>query len=275
MQRQCSESRWADCLYAAHMYIGGCGVASDLGQAEALFRRSCDFGSTIGCVMFAVLTKDMVQSVALLEKACTDGWSYACYTLGFRLFHGGKDADVGRAAKLLDGACREDRRYCSDFAELVIQRKIEARFADTQAQLARACKERHIEPCHLLATALEQGTLGIVDYNRAAPLNLATCHEHSHLPSCHAVAEALVHGRGCELNPELGVKYFREACDRAYASSCHRMGQATETGWNGPASPANALPFYDRGCELGFDHSCQRAKELRAAAAEPTDPAGS
>lgn len=215
------------------------------------------------------------QSVALLEEACAGGWSYACQTLGFQLFHGGKDADVGRAAKLLDEACREDRKYCSELGELVIQRKIETRFADTRAQLARACKERHIESCYLLATALEQGTLGIADYNRAASLSLATCHEYSHLPSCHAVAEALVNGLGCELDPELGVWYFREACDRAYARSCHRMGQATETGWNGPASPANALSFYDRGCELGFDHSRQRAKELRAAATEPTAPAGS
>jgi len=266
MQHRCSEARWADCVYAATMYLRGCGVAADRVKAEALFQRSCGFGSSLGCAMAGVLTKDFERGIALLEEPCALGYLAACGNLGIKLFNRGKRADVARATELLDKACREEHvYYCGALGKLVIKWKIEPRFAATQTLLEHACKERDLESCYMLAIALEDGSLGTVDYDRAAALNWATCHQLDHLPSCNSLGYMLVLGRGYEKDPLKGAMLFYVACNRGYGPACDSMGEATEKGWGGPASPSKALPFYDRGCELGSEHGCKRAKELRAA----------
>ncbi len=265
MQRRCSDTRWADCVYAATMYLRGCGVAQDPVQAEALYQRSCGFGSVLGCAMAGVLTKDFERSIALLEEPCSLGYLAACGNLGITLFNRGNKTDVARATDLLAKACHEDHVYfCGTLGEIVIKWKIEPRFAATQALLEHACKEQDLDSCYILAIALEGGSLGTVDHVRAAALHSAKCHQLNHLPSCNSLGYMLVLGQGCEKNPPQGAWYFYEACNRGYGPSCDRMGEATEKGWGGPASPSKALPFYDRGCELGSEQACKRAKELRA-----------
>lgn len=276
MQRQCSEARWADCVYTATMYLRGCGVAQNKEHAEALFQRACGYGSVLGCSMAGVLAKDFERSIALLEKPCALGYTAACGNLGLTLFNRGEEADVARATNLLDKACREDHVYfCGALGKIVIKWKIEPRFAATQTLLEHACKTRDLESCYMLAIALEDGSLGTVDYDRAAALNWSTCHQLDYLPSCNALGYMAVSGRGVEKNPEQGALLFWMACNRGYAPSCDSMGEATEKGWRAPASAAEALPFYDRGCQLGSAHACQRAKELRAASVVPPAPSES
>jgi TPR repeat protein len=195
--------------------------------------------------------------------------------MGLQLFNRGKEADVARATDLLNKACREDDVYfCGFLGQIVIKWKIEPRFAATQTLLEHACKERDLDSCYVLARALEDGSLGTMDYDRAAALNSASCHQLHYLPSCNALGYMLVLGRGCEKNPLQGAMLFYEACNRGYGPSCDSMGEATEKGWGGPASPAKALPFYDRGCDLGFEDACKRSKELRAAGSGIVEPTG-
>jgi TPR repeat protein len=275
MQRRCSGARWADCVYAATMYAQGCGVAQDLARAEALYQRSCGFGSMVGCASAATVTKDVERSIALLEEPCARGYRYACGVLGAELFNRGKEADVARATDLLDKACREDRPvFCGALGTLVAQWKIEPRFAATRELLEQACRGQDPDSCHTLATALEDGSLGTVDYDRAAALNSATCHQLNHLPSCNSFGSMLMNGRGCEQNQWQGAWYFYQACNRGYGPACDSMGEATEKGWGGPASPSKALPFYDHACKLGSEHACKRAKELRADGSGIVEPTG-
>jgi TPR repeat protein len=273
MQRRCSETRWTDCVYAATMYLEGCGVAKDPVLAEGLYQRSCGFGSRLGCAMAGALNTDLERSIALLEEPCAQGFLWACGKLGAALFNRGKEADMARAMDLLDKACREDRvSFCGDLGKAVVKLKIEPRFAATLGLLEHACKAKDLDSCYVLAVALEDGSLGTVDYDRAAALNSATCYQLSHLPSCNSLGYMWVLGRGCERNPLQGAWLFYMACNRGYGPSCDSMGEATEKGWGGPASPSKALPFYDRGCELGDEHACQRAKELRASGSQIAEP---
>jgi TPR repeat protein len=247
------------------MYYRGCGVAQDLVTAKALYQRSCDFGSRVGCTMLGIIESDFERSTALLSEPCALGYLLACGNLGIALFNHGQKADVARATELLDRACREDHvYYCGTLGMIVIKWKLEERFAAAQTQLERACKEQDLDSCYVLAVALEDGSLGTVDYDRAAAVNADTCHRLNHLPSCNALGYMVVLGRGREKNPRQGAWYFFETCNRGYAPACHSMGEATEKGWGGPASPSAALPFYTRGCELGHELACQRAKELCA-----------
>jgi TPR repeat protein len=275
MQHRCSETRWADCVYAATMYLRGCGVAEDPLQAEALYQRGCDFGSMLGCAMAGRLTQDLDRSMVLLEEPCVRGYSNACGNMGVILSNRGDETDVARAAELLEKGCREDEvAFCRALGNTVIKWKIESRYGATRALLEHACTAQDLESCYILAIALEDGTLGTVDYDQAAVLNSATCHQLDYLPSCNSLGYMFVLGRGCEKNPVQGAMLFYEACSRGYGPSCDSMGEATEKGWGGPASPSKALPFYDRGCKLGSEHACQRAKELRAAGAGIVEPMG-
>lgn len=265
MQRRCNETRWADCMYAGQMYSDGCGVAEDRRQAEALYRRACDFGSVVGCGAAGSAMNDLEQSIALLELACAKSYSFACNSLGIKLFRRDRQADVERAAQLLDKACCEDQRFCSYLGDIVSKRKLEPRFEATQKLLAQACEKRDVLSCHVLAKTLEDGTLGTFDYERAATVNTNTCHELSYVPSCHSLGHMLMLGRGRQQNQTEGAWYFYESCNRGYGESCDSMGEAVENGWGGPADPAKALAYYARGCELHLERACQNAKKLRAA----------
>ena len=264
MQRRCAGETWADCVYAATMYWRGCGVAQDVPQAEALYRRACSFGSMLGCAMVARVGHDDDEGIAFLEEPCRRGYGTACANLGVILFNRGHEQDVPRATQLLEVACREENiGFCAGFSKIVIKWKLASRYHHAEALIDAACKAKDFESCYMLAVAFEDGSLGTTDYTRAAALNSATCGQ-NYLPSCNAWGYMLVLGHGCEKAPLQGAILFYNACNQGYAPACDSMGEATEKGWGGPADQTKALPFYQRGCELGSDHACRRAEELKA-----------
>jgi len=264
IQRRCSEAHWADCVYAATMYFNGCGVAQNPTLAEQLYRRACSFGSMLGCEMAARFAKDYGQALALLEAPCARGHTTACGSIGMSLYERGREADVPRATQLLNAACRnDDVAYCSSFAQLVIKWKLAALYRDVQTQLERACQAKDQESCQLLASAYDQGLLGVTDPERATAIYSATCNE-NHLAACNAMGHMYVLGRGHEKDEQAGMNIFYGLCAMGYGPACDSMGQAVEKGWGVPADPAKAVPFYERGCAQGCEHACQRARELGA-----------
>jgi uncharacterized protein len=275
MQRRCSATQWADCVYSATMYYRGCGVTADRAQADALFQRACGFGSILGCSMAGVLERDVERGIELLQKPCALGYLAACGNIGIKLFNRGNQADVERATELLDRACREEHvYYCGTLGKIVRKWKLTPRFAATQGLLEHACQERDLDSCYMLALVLDEGSLGIEDRDRAAELNWAACHQLDYLPSCNSLGYMLVQGHGYPKDEQKGAMLFYVGCNRGYGPSCDSMGEATEKGWGGPASPAKAVPFYDKGCELGFEDACQHARALRAAGTEVGEPTG-
>jgi TPR repeat protein len=266
IHRRCDEEHWADCVYAATMYLQGCGVAQNAVQAEALYQRACGFGSALGCSMAGARTKDFDRGIALLEEPCALGYVQACGWLGVQLYNRGQESDVARTVALLERACRQSEiKFCGALGQAVTHWKIEPQFAATRTLLDHACQEQDLSSCYMLAMALEDGSLGNVDYDRAAALHWALCHQRDHLPSCNALGYMAVLGRGDEKDPRKGSMLFYVACSRGYGPACDSMGEATEKGWGVPASPQKALPFYDRGCELAVEVACQNARRLRAA----------
>jgi TPR repeat protein len=144
----------------------------------------------------------------------------------------------------------------------VIKWKVERRFAATRARLEHACEKQDLESCYVLARALEDGSLGTTDHERAAALNSVTCQGPQYMPSCNALGYMLVRGHGVEKDPLKGARLFYEACTRDYGPACDSMGEAIEKGWCAPASSEQALPFYDRGCTLGEEVACESAKRF-------------
>lgn len=264
IQKRCSEARWADCVYAATMYWHGCGVAPNEALAEQLFQRACSYGSMLGCALAGRFAKDYEQGVALLEAPCARGYTPACGGIGILLYDRGREADVPRATRLLSAACRnDDVAYCSSLAQLVINRKLTALFGDARTQLERACQAKDQESCRLLASAYDQGLLGVTDPERAVAIYSASCNE-GHLPSCDAMGHMFVLGRGHEKDEQAGMYLFYGTCTVGYGRACESMGQAMEKGWGVPADPAGAVSYYERACTLGCEHACQRARELGA-----------
>jgi TPR repeat protein len=264
MQRRCSEAHWADCVYAATMYWHGCGVAQNLTLAGQLYLRACSFGSMLGCSMAGHLTSDHERALALLETPCARGYAPACGNIGVFLYLRGGEADVPRATQLLKAACRaDDVAYCTSFAQLVIKWKLAALYQDAQTQLERACHAQDQDSCQLLASAYDQGLLGVTDPERAMAIYAISCNQ-DHLPSCDAMGHLFVLGRGHEKDEQKGLSIFYGTCALGYGPACESMGQATENGWGTPADSAKAVPYYVRACTLGCEHACQRAHELGA-----------
>jgi TPR repeat protein len=262
MHRRCSAPHWADCDYAAAMYSSGCGVAQDLVLSEQLYRRGCSYGSMLGCTMAARLTEDYDQALALLEAPCARGYEAACAHIGALLFYRRREADAPRAAQLMAGPCEAGNTgYCVLLAQLVIQWKLSTKYRDTQTQLERSCQSQSLEACRLLASAYDQGQLGVSDPDRAFALYTLAC-DQSDLASCDARGHMLVLGRGHEQDEREAAKIFRGACAMGYGPACDSMGQASEQGWGAPANPFDAVLYYGIGCTLRSEHACQRGREL-------------
>jgi TPR repeat protein len=247
------------------MYLNGCGVAQNQALAAQLYRRGCSYGSMLGCEMASRFAGDHEQALALLETPCARGWATACGSIGIALYERGREADVARAGQLLEAACcNTSASYCPYLAELVIQWKLTAKYHDVQEQLERACQAQENDACRLVASAYDQGLLGVTDPERAMAIDQFACHQNG-LASCDAVGHRLVLGRGAAKDELAGVRSFYLMCAMfSYGPSCDSLGQAMEQGWGAPADPAQAVQYYQRGCTLGSEHACQRARELGA-----------
>jgi TPR repeat protein len=269
MERRCSKEHWADCLYAGSMYARGCGVAESRAPAAELYRRACSFGSMLGCTMYAWFEQDQGTALTLLEAPCARGHAPACAYLGRLLLERGREAEVPRAARLLKVACHDDDPgYCSEWGKLVMRWKLEPEFQDAQRHLERACRSEQPESCQIVASAYDQGLLGVTDPERALAIYRFSCGHH-YLPSCDALGHLLLE-RGLEEDQEEtaeaeGVDMLYDACIAGYGPSCNRLGQAEEEGrWGAPADLAKALQYYEYACALGHPPACQRVSELGA-----------
>jgi TPR repeat protein len=135
-QRRCSDVHWAECVYAGSMYWTGCGVAQSAKRAEEFYGRGCAAGSMLSCGLQGWVTQDFAKAVALLEEPCRRGAPNACWNLGAQLAALGKAADVPRALKLLEAACRGDSSYCVTLGAAVRKWHVES-LANPTGHLAR------------------------------------------------------------------------------------------------------------------------------------------
>lgn len=75
-------------------------------------------------------------------------------------------------------------------------------------------------------------------------------------------------GYGTQRNPDMAVKYLKDAADKGNANACYYMGLLSETGIDGfYKDNKTALYYYEKGAGLGQDNAQKRLQQLKT---EPT-----
>ncbi len=144
LDAQCVAGNVTVCTQLGDMYANGRGVTKDLGraarayeracnggaadvcatlgeiveqtdaeggppQAEKLFTRACDIGSSRGCWRLGLVAagrEEKEKAVALYEKSCVGGWAPGCHELASSYEQGeGVLKDVAKALELYTEAC--------------------------------------------------------------------------------------------------------------------------------------------------------------------------
>ncbi len=124
-KQACDGGGLLGCAHLGVMFLNGeAGLTKDDKEARSLIERSCRGGEPVGCVYQTRLDSDKLtgqEVVAFLDKACEDGASDGCVSLGEILERAmlGIEQDLERAAKLYDNACEDgNMRGCTNLANL-------------------------------------------------------------------------------------------------------------------------------------------------------------
>lgn len=128
LRRACDRGRADACAALGSKLCGrGKATSSELAEAIAANKRSCDAAFAIGCANLGAMYEegwgtaiDMVNAIALYERACSGGDSGGCADLGFVFANGkGVPKDDDRAYRLYRRACDLDPARCNELAMLV------------------------------------------------------------------------------------------------------------------------------------------------------------
>lgn len=72
-------------------------------------------------------------------------------------------------------------------------------------------------------------------------------------------------GYGTQRNPDMAVKYLKEAADNGNANACYYMGLLSETGVDGTyKNTTTARYYYEKGGQLGQDDAQKRLQQLES-----------
>jgi TPR repeat protein len=260
----CDQGLRGDCIRAGVGYWRGCGAAPDQAHAEKFLERACSLGSQTSCrlqaqVILESKTPRPAEAAAVLERACRIGGKRACGDLGVVLttrLTNPTATDRERGITVLLGACRAGYHvFCTRLATIIERQKLSRHFEDARLVLKQACDSNYLDACYTLAITLEDGTLGLRDYDMGADLAARTCRR-DHQPSCNALGHMFVLGHGVAKDPYRGAQLFYAACRQRYAPACHSMGEAVEKGWGVGPDQGKAREFYQYACTIGSDYSC-------------------
>jgi Zn-dependent protease with chaperone function len=193
-----------------------------------------------------------------LQRACDQGSSVDCYTLGLRYERGrGIPQDLGAAARLYERACGGgERAACQSLALLYENGQgVRQNLARAITLLGAACDGGLAAGCESLAGVYEDCRVTARDEARAAALRAKACALGSRA-SCAARPAA------ADVRP---AHALRSACETGDGDSCAALGLRYQCGVGVSRDPALAAPLFRRGCEAGGAESCTLARRFGAA----------
>ncbi len=166
LEYDCSSGAGGSCSALGLAYNEGFGVDWDIPRAQAMWKRGCDLGDSLGCVELArsLLTEgadaEPERALELLAPICDkeDGRD-ACELLGWahRTAPGGIARDDVAAARAYERACRLGSvSACGTFGAMQVGgRGVASDPAQGCARMARACEQNDRWSCDALAQAGE------------------------------------------------------------------------------------------------------------------------
>jgi len=243
---------------------------------RALYARSCELGSAIGCNDLAILLGSAdAQALPSLERACSLGLTRGCANLGAELLRNEPtNAARSRALRLLADACeRNDEFGCSELGDGLYAEQARG---DTSAlgrahtAYEKACKLGQLVACFSEAWMLKNGEGTPKDPRRARELFRFLCNQEGY-DACAALGFDLMGDAQTREEFDEGVRWSQLACEHDAAFGCYTLGRLAA------GSPDDALKLLKRSCVLGFPDACKQAAALEerlkhpAAAASDAD----
>jgi TPR repeat protein len=239
---------------------------------RALYRRSCELGSALGCNDLAILLGSSdPQSLGYLERACTLGLPRGCANWGSELWRVAKtDQEKSRGEELLSRACdAEDWWGCTELGNVVYAARAQAGdsvLGRAHVAYAKGCKLGGVEACVSDGWMLWSAEGAPRDVARATELFRGAC-EHDNFSGCAALGYVLVEVANNAGELAEGQRYLSLACDHSEAFACFGLGGTLLRG--DEQAKRKGRDYVDRACKLGLQNACRVAKALDEQARKP------
>jgi TPR repeat protein len=226
---------------------------------RALYRRSCDLGSALGCNELAILLiDDPGQALPLLERACSLGLPRGCANLGVQLLYGGQDAPTERALELLTQSCNQSDEYgCFELANALYdgaKQQGKSGFTRAYALYQQACKLGSMDACCSEGWMLRNAEGTSKDTRRARELFRVACEQKTYA-GCAALGYELLDAANNAAEQAEGTRLLTLACEHDDAFGCFSLGAAMLE-QAGPPGVDAALALLKRACSLGSANGC-------------------
>jgi uncharacterized protein len=234
---------------------------------RALYRRSCELGSAVGCNDLAILLDDdMSQAMPLFERACSLGLSRGCANLGVQILrHQPAEGQRERAIGLLSAACDQtDAFACAELGDTMyaaFERSGPSAHGRAHVAYEKACKLGHVEACASDGWLLRNGEGTTKNAARARELFRFACERESYA-GCAALGFDLIDAAKNGDEYAEGTRWLKLACDHDYAFGCFTMGASLVT--SGDRSNLDrGLALLTRSCALGSADGCRFAEVVQ------------
>jgi TPR repeat protein len=248
---------------------------------RALYRRSCDLGSAVGCNDLAILLGlESADAGPLFERACSLGLPRGCANQGSQLLMHDPDArTLDRAVDLLSRACDASDWYgCAELGDALYaqsERGEAHELGRAKTAYERACGLGAMDACVSEGWMLRNGEASSKDPAGAERLFRQAC-DAERYNGCGALGFSLMRGAKNPQEFGEGARLAKLACDHDDAFGCFALGEGMISSGDAQAFTPG-LSLLKRSCQLGLKNSCEWVESIeqrmKASAASPK-PAG-
>jgi len=235
---------------------------------RALYQRSCDLGSALGCNDLAIMFgTDVEHSLPLLERSCRLGLARGCANLGSELLWGQPtEATRARAIELLSQACDQADPYgCDELGNALYDAEglgQKGSLGRAHTAYEKACKLGRALGCLNEGWMLRRGEGTSKDPRRSRELFRFACDQQV-FAGCAALGYDLLDDAQNPSEYAEGTRWARLSCEHDEAFGCFSLGAAMAYGTGSDLPKAReGLALLQRACKLGLANACTYAANL-------------
>lgn len=241
LDKKCAAGDLESCRQLGVMYQDGTSVSVDARRATQLFNQACAGNNVSACNNLALnlsegigVDRNAARAIDVYQKACDGGFALACRNLGLLLRdgHGGATPDLGRAALLLDRACKASVTFAcknaGDLDAMVAIKSTPSRWKQALAHYKQGCEAGDSTACRQIGLLYLEGK-GLPKSTTAATVWLERACVGDDGLACRVFGAMLIEGVGvAKRDVERGKQLLQRACDAKDAEACTLVQKVEE-----------------------------------------------
>ena len=219
----------------------------------------CEWFSETVCHHVVRLTKDDMEKLDLLGRACQGGVEEECYSDGFQKY----DIAAENALRFYGQSCDAGNlNSCKSLGYMYSNGLAVAKDDARAVSLYRqACDGGDALGCNNLGS-MYQGGLGVAqDDARAVSLYRQAC-EGGFALGCSNLGSMYRKGLGVAQDDVRAASLYRQACDGGDAIGCFNLGSMYQYSRGVAQDDARAADLYRQACEGGYKRGCTELKRF-------------